>query len=357
MRVNLSLFGVLLLAAACRQKEVSPLPTAQRYEHGAYVLCEGNYGWGEGGIYYLDTSWKATEAVDAYQAANGFKAGNVVQSLTLSGDTAYLVVNNSNKVELLDAHTLKRRAANTTLTSPRYLLPVGARLLVTDLYANSLSVLNRATLATERTLAARGWTETLLRQGDRVYVANRRATAQASGTINEQLLVVQLPELRITDSLKLGGQGAQELVSLSDGRLVTALEKTTALSGAPGFAYVEPASGTVTAVPALPGKVQQPTRLQAFGGNLFWLQGDVLCWMPEAGGAVQSILPFGARSNLTSLRILTTAAGRVRLWVADARNYTSAGLLRELDLNPSDGIFTVRHEARVGIIPGQVVFF
>lgn len=348
---------VLLLLVACKEKQENPAPQPLRYEHGAYILCEGNYGWGEGSVYYLDTSSNTSVAVDAYQASNGFRAGNVVQSLVLSGDSAYLAVNNSNKLELLDAHTLKRINANTTLTSPRYCLPFRASVLVTDLYAGRMTILDRATLVTQRTVAARGWTECLLRQGDNIYIANRRPTSSASGTINEQLFVLSTDSIAVIDSIKLNGQGAQELLALPDGRLITALEKDFTSDMAPGFAYVNPVDKTVSHVPALPGKPQQPTRLQQDDGRLFWLQGDALCWMPQGGGAVQHALPFGAGSNLTSLKIVSTRNGKTHLWLADARDYTSAGILRELELDLTSGIFTTLHETHVGIIPGQIVLF
>lgn len=348
---------MVFFLAACKGRENGPKPQAIRYEHGAYILCEGNYGWGEGSVYYLDTSNSNADAFDAYRAANGFRAGNVVQSLILSGDSAYLTVNNSNKVELLDAHTLKRLTANTTLTSPRYLLPVGTNLLVTDLYADRMSVLDRGTLATRKTISAPGWTECLIQRGGQVYVATRRPSARASGELNEHLLVLEASSLTLTDSIKLGGQGAQELVTLTDGRMVTALEKDFVLGGGPGLAYLYPSGRTVTHTAALPGKPQQPVRLQQMGGLLFWLQGDALCWMPESGGTVLYTLPFGMASNPTSLKIAQIQAGKARLWVADARDYTSPGILRELELDLTSGIFTTRHETRIGIIPGQIVLF
>lgn len=348
---------ILLLLVACKEKQENPALQPLRYKHGAYILCEGNYGWGEGSVYYVDTSNHTTVAVDAYQAANGFRAGNVVQSLVLSGDSAYLVVNNSNKLELLDAHTLKRINANTTLTSPRYCLPFGASVLATDLYEGRMHILDRATLAPRISIPARGWTESLLQQADNIYIANRRPTASASGTINEQILVFSTATLAVTDSIKLNGQGAQELLALPDGRLITALEKDFTLGAAPGFAYVNPVDKSVSHVPALPGKPQQPTRLQQDDGRLFWLQGDALCWMSQDGGTVQHALPFGSRSNLTSLKIVSTRSSKTRLWLADARDYTSAGILRELELDRTSGNFTTLHETRVGIIPGQIVLF
>lgn len=353
------LMGMLLLIfCSCKAREDSPAPQPSQYGHGAYILCEGNFGWGEGSIHYLDTSGGTlTTAPDAYQAANGFRAGNVVQSLILTGDSAYLVVNNSNKVELLDAHTLKRIAANTTLTSPRYCLPFGPSLLVTDLYAGRVSILDRASLAPQRSLPAPGWTECLLRQGDHIYIANRRPTGSASGAVNEQLLVLQTTSLAVTDSIKLDGQGAQELIALPDGRLLTALEKDFTLGSLPGLAYVDVTGKTVAHIAGLPGRSQQPTRLQQDGDYLFWLQGDALCWMPQAGGTIRHTLPFGSGSNLTSLKTAGVRAGKARLWVADARDYTSAGIVREVELDLGSGIFTTLHETRVGIIPGQIVLF
>ncbi len=327
------------------------------YTQGAYVLCEGNYGWGQGTIEYLDTSMPGGQTEDAYLLANGFAAGNVVQSMATSGDSAYLVVNNSNKVELIEKRTLKRLRAYTQLVSPRFALPVGPDLWVTDLYAGRITVLDRATLALKRTIKAPGWTEQLVYAQNRVYVANRRQTTQAAGGINEQVLVCDPTTYSIVDSIKFsGGRGCQDLVWMpQDGKLYTLLEHDSALRG-PALASITLADKSLHKWPTVV-RNRQPIRLHAAAGGLLWLQGDRVCYWTLTDG-IHSVQPLGAGANLTAIGPLPShGSKRGRLWVANAQDYVSRASLALVEIDWATLSINQIKNTRTGIIPAQIVIF
>ena len=54
---------------------------------------------------------------------NGTPLGDVVQSITQFNNNAYVVVNNSNKIEVIDITNFSSIATITGFTSPRYFLP------------------------------------------------------------------------------------------------------------------------------------------------------------------------------------------------------------------------------------------
>ena len=344
---------------ACKRDATTVSPAAAVYKHGAYILCEGNYGWGQGSVEYLDTANPAAQTIDAYLAANGFPAGNVVQSFTVSGDSAYLVVNNSNKVELLDRRTLKRLRANTQLVSPRYALPVGSDLWVTDLFAGRITILDRATLAFKRTIKAPGWTEQLLFLQGKVYVANRRQTSQAAGGRNEQILVCDPVSYSIVDSIKFaGGRGCQDLVAAPQdaGKLYTLLEYDS-IHGGPALAAITLADKSVQTWPtAVDGR--QPTRLQATLAGLFWLQGDKVCRWPF-DGEIRSVQPYGPGANLTALQFVRSTGGPNAdlLWVGNAQDYVSRATVSLFKVDWTARSVVMIKNAKTGVIPGKIVLF
>jgi hypothetical protein len=301
-KIGVALVSVFAALVGCKpaKEDLSPA-NPSTYPHGLYVLCEGNFGWGEGSIYYFDTSASAKDVEDAYKAANGFTAGNVVHSMALAGDTAYLIVNNSNKVEALDAHTLKRFAANTTLASPRWVLPLGAKLWVSDLYANRISVLDRQTLTTETTLVAKGWTEQMQKIGNKVFVATRRPTGLAEGDKNQHILVFDALSAQVLDSIKLGGQGAEELCLLPNGDLLVGLEKDSILGDKPSLVVVDVERKNVQHIDLQSTSTQRPRRLQVLDNQIFWLQGDVLRSNTLGSNTILDLHIFGIGANLTSL--------------------------------------------------------
>jgi DNA-binding beta-propeller fold protein YncE len=351
------LLGVLLfMAGGCNKKKEEQLLAQRTYDHGVYVLCEGNFGWGAGSVFYYDTSQAPQHQEDAYKLANGFGPGNVVQSMTISGDTAFLVVNNSNKVEILDKKILKRLAINSSLVSPRFALPIGNTLFVSDLYSNSVSILNRNTLALVSRLPAPGWTDKAVAHEGRVYITNRRTSLSAKEEINEQILVINGAAQQIEDSIKLGGQGAKELLNV-EGYLYSSLEKDFALGNAPSIVRIDPKKKAVSHFATLTGSAQQPIGLQYSNGVLFWLQGASLCYQPAAGGLVKNLLPFGAGANLTGLLILRQVGGPFRVLVASSGDYISKGVLKDGMLDIGTNTFLANRETPVGVIPGQMVAF
>lgn len=112
----LQMFSTLVLAAACKEDEAVP---AGRFEQGVFVVNEGNFSDADGTISYMDRAGSVTH--DLFGLVNNERAlGDVVQSMTIDGEFAYVVVNNSNKVEVVEANTFKSVYTLQGLKLPRY---------------------------------------------------------------------------------------------------------------------------------------------------------------------------------------------------------------------------------------------
>src|SRR5687768_18408442 len=75
------------------------------FSSGVLVLNEGNFTEADGTVSHFDRT-SAQVKQDVFGSVNNGKAlGSVVQSLTVDGDLTYVVVNNSNKVEVVNSHT------------------------------------------------------------------------------------------------------------------------------------------------------------------------------------------------------------------------------------------------------------
>ena len=71
----------------------------------ALVLAEGQFGYGTGSITGL--SYNSVVKQDLFRTVNGRTLGDVPQSITRIGDKFYIPVNNSQKIEVIDANTFK----------------------------------------------------------------------------------------------------------------------------------------------------------------------------------------------------------------------------------------------------------
>lgn len=165
---------VLLAFAACKpddkkHEEITDLPIGN---HAVMVINEGNYLTGNASItYYNPLTGNVFE--DIFLNQNSRPLGDVAQSMVAIDGYGYIVVNNSNKIEVVDLVDFKSVATITGLTSPRYILPLGdGRAYVSDLYADQLNIINLNTNTVVGNITLPGWTEQMLLANGKVLVAN-----------------------------------------------------------------------------------------------------------------------------------------------------------------------------------------
>jgi hypothetical protein len=166
-----------------------------------FVLNEGNFGSGNGSVSLYDPiSGGVTE--DYFQQQNQQNAGDVVQSMTKLNGLYYLVVNNSGKIYCLNKGFKIQQTLNG-LTSPRYIMSLANdKALVSDLYANALTVFNPNTMQIIQQIPLSGWTERMEKYQNKVFITNPR---------RNYLYVLNMNSLSITDSIFLhkGGNSLQ----------------------------------------------------------------------------------------------------------------------------------------------------
>jgi DNA-binding beta-propeller fold protein YncE len=169
---------------------------------------EGNFNFGNASlsIYYPDSE-KVVHQV--FQQANNLPLGDVAQSMMQHNGNYYVVVNNSGKIEVLDTNSLEREARITGFQSPRHMAAQGNKALVTDLYANTISVVDLSSYSITGQIPVNDWTESIIKVGDKIFVA-----AYNSG----MLLEVNLDTESITDTIQLV-KGIGNMVIDKNGKL------------------------------------------------------------------------------------------------------------------------------------------
>ncbi len=121
MKKNLVKIASLVLAGsfaltACNKEKDDPKPSG-KYSNATFVVCEGNFNANEGSI---DAIIDGEVKKDIFQAENNRPLGDIVQSMEKIGDKIFIVVNNSGKVEAVNANTFKSEGTCTGLSYPRY---------------------------------------------------------------------------------------------------------------------------------------------------------------------------------------------------------------------------------------------
>lgn len=180
MNLNVrKLFTLLTLVAlvfvqACNNDDPEPLKLG---EDGFFILNEGGYPNENASVSYYD---RETNQVtnDVFAAANGRSLGIQAQSVTVFEGNAYIMVQGSAKIEVINADSYKSVATITEgIESPRYFIGISSsKGYVSDWGVDGVSgtikVINLSTNAVTKTIATGQGANKMLKVGNLVYVTN-----------------------------------------------------------------------------------------------------------------------------------------------------------------------------------------
>ncbi len=164
-----------LLFTACKKEDETPddqTPVAEDYATGAYVINEGSFLQNNASITHVSPSGTVTN--DAYYAANNVELGDVLQSFTVIGDRGFAVLNNSQKVEVVDLKTMENVGTIAGFSYPRYVISAGNNkaYVSNGSFSGTLEVLNTQTLEVTNSIAVGTGPNQLLSIVDEVWVCN-----------------------------------------------------------------------------------------------------------------------------------------------------------------------------------------
>ena len=131
----------VLFFTSCEDTPPIPNSSVPNNLKGVFICNEGSFGQGNGSISFLNSD-SGTFSLDLYQAANNLPLGDVVQSISLFDNRAFIAVNNSQKMEVVSLQNFKRLATINGLSSPRYFVGNGNKGYISDWISNKVYVLN-----------------------------------------------------------------------------------------------------------------------------------------------------------------------------------------------------------------------
>lgn len=124
MKISQIIITAILLSFlfSC-EKEVPEVEEDTGYTHGAFITNEGAFGSSNGSLSYFDLD-SLTVQNNLFNQVNSRPLGDVVQSFSVHNNRGYIVVNNSQKVEVVDMETFNSLGVIEGLSYPRHFLGV-----------------------------------------------------------------------------------------------------------------------------------------------------------------------------------------------------------------------------------------
>jgi len=142
---------------------------------GVFIVNEGNYMQGNAELSFINSGLKI-RLDDVFKTANNRNLGDVFQSMNIINDKAYLVINNSGKIEIINPKNFKSIGIITGLHSPRYLTKISNnKAYVSDLYDNNIFVIDLQSNKIIKKIPVKGWVEEMLSLNGNTYITNVRS--------------------------------------------------------------------------------------------------------------------------------------------------------------------------------------
>jgi YVTN family beta-propeller protein len=306
-----------------------------------YIMNEGNFQFGNASLNLLDIAEdKLTE--NAFEKVNGRKLGDVFQSTSVINGKAYLVVNNSAKIEVVNAISLQSLATIQGFTSPRYMLQVDAnRAYVSQYYANNIAIVDLNTNTIIDSIPAGGWTEEMLLHNNKVYVTNTRRS---------YIYVINPSTNKIEDTIQ-AGYSSNSIQLDAQNNIWILCNGNTQNGDRPLLQRINTKADSVDLSFSLTTAQADVTRLRINkeGTQLYWLSKNVYTHAISSASIETTPFVRAVGQNFYGLGInkLTN-----EIWVSDAKDFVQQSIIAKYR---SDG--TLIGTLKGGIITGDFYFY
>lgn len=168
---------------------------------GVFILNEGKFMGGSGSLsFYSYDSAKIYN--DLFYNVNGWPLGSIPSSMEVIDEKAYIVVNNSAKIEVVNFNTLESITTINGLISPRNISFVSkSKAYVTSMYSDSIGILNLIDNTISGYINLRRYSEAIVISGNKAFVSNWIGPYYAGG---KEVMVINTLTDRVVDSIEVG---------------------------------------------------------------------------------------------------------------------------------------------------------
>lgn len=343
---RLALCVLVVLLGGCMRWEYGETETLTPPGKGLFVLCEGLFQYGNASLSCYDPETGAVEN-EVFRRVNGFKLGDVAQSMTVRDGVGWIVVNNSHVVFAIDLETYREVGRITDLTSPRYIHFLSdEKAYISQLWDNRIFIVNPRRFEITGYITCPGMTmetgstEQMVQQGKYVYVN--------CWSYQNRILKIDTERDEVVGELEVGIQPTS-LALDRRGKLWTVTgggyEGSPYGYEAPSLCRIDPERFVVEQT--LRFRLgDSPSELQTDGSGerLYWLDDDV--WSMAVTEERLPARPF-LESRGTKYYGLTVDLLRGDVYVADAVDHQQPGVVYRYA-----GTGELLDEFRVGVSPG-----
>ena len=179
-RINqLMILAFTAFIVSCNSDDSGDLPEIEGdYANGVFVLNEGIFNASNASVSFISSSGEIQNHI--FETVNGRMLGDVAQSMVLENGYAYIIVNNSNTVEIVNQNTFESIATiSEGLQNPRYIEIHNNKAYVsnwgdaTDANDDFIAVIDLSNNSVSSTISVVEGPERMVEENGKLYVAQQ----------------------------------------------------------------------------------------------------------------------------------------------------------------------------------------
>ncbi len=353
----LKLLSLLLLIAAStscstdtNNEPIIITPPLGTYENGIFILNEGGFGSSNSSVSFVDANGQVSNSI--YNQVTGMNLGDVAQSIGFNGDNAYIVVNNSSTVEVVNRYTFEHIATVTTsILNPRFIVFNGTKGYIsnwgdpTNPADDYIAVLNLETNLVDGIIPVAEGPEKLLVNSGKLYVAQK-----GGYNYGNTISVIDLTSQTLSTEITVAD--VPDSMVIENGKLFLICSGKPAFTGDETVAKIFKINATTNAVETAISfpEATHPSYLEADNGSLYYLlESDIYRLNPVTFQLENNALFSPTADGVQVLYGFNAHDGK--FYIADAKDFVSNGEALVYDTNGA-----IAQRFTVGVNPNSFYF-
>jgi hypothetical protein len=348
MRKLLPLIIIIIIVFIHGCKIEDDDPEVIELSAGVFIINQGNFTVGNASLSYFEPGIQR-KYNGLFNEVNMIPLGDVAQSVVIDDSNAYIVVNNSGTIHVIDRWSAESKGKISNLVSPRHMLKLSeSKAYVSDFFSNGITIVNPATQEITGEIPVGRSTEEMVSVGQEVFVANWSGYNQQIP--NDKILVINSSQDNLVDSIQVGIE-PNSMVLDKNNHLWVLCSGGFENIEIPGLWKIDPVTKEVMDTLFFPEIALNPVSLEITGGGdtLFYLNNGIYNMsindtiLPEDPLVEQNIERFFIAIGVDP------QSGEI--YAADPLDYQTNGRVYRFGPNGNQ-----KSNLEVGIVPGAFGF-
>lgn len=349
-----------LFFVSCTNDDTNNDAPLGSYDNGFLILNQGGFGHNDASVSYVSSDFSIAQN-DIFSVVNpSITLGDTGQDVGFNNELAYVVLNASNKIEIVNRYTLKSVGSiNSGLKNPRYIAFANGKGYVTNWGDGSVAtddyvaIIDLTTNKVSSSIPVLEGPEKIIANSGKLYVAHKGGYSYGN-----KISVIDVASSVVSTTITVGD--VPENIEIKDGTLWVSCSGNPSYVGTPlvetpgQIVKVNLGTNKVTSTIAYSDATKHLSNLVLSGNDVYYTIDSDIYKM----NATATTLPTTSAFSTTGqgvYGVYSFAVHGSHIYVGDAGDYTHNGKVYVYALS-SPSIGTLEKTFSVGVIPAGFYF-